>query len=216
MAEYEFAFEVEGFHIENPDHLDALYETFEQVGAASQGGRVLIDFVITANGAYEALTCACEQLEAAIAGVRVIRLDRDLVAIPDIADRVGRTPESVRLLVLGKRGPGYFPSSCGTLGGGTRVWEWATVARWFAEHDQPVEDNTLVDHEMATLFDASLLNRYPGVTHSSKVTVEQSPARRSRSELIAFGVVTSSAYDKTETTSKRAASAIWNDELAAV
>ncbi|HVE68588.1 MAG TPA: hypothetical protein VNB64_08410 [Solirubrobacteraceae bacterium] len=57
-----------------------------------------------------------------------------LVTLDDIAERTGRTHESVRLLVKGKRGPGGFPAPAG---GGRRqrskVWRWYEVERWFEE-----------------------------------------------------------------------------------
>ena len=49
----------------------------------------------------------------------------------DIARRVGRTRESVRLLVDGKRGPGGFPAPLGVVGEGIRVWPWSVVLEWF-------------------------------------------------------------------------------------
>ena len=60
-----------------------------------------------------------------------LRVDQDLVSVSDIAQRVGRTRESVRLLVDAKRGPGRFPPPIGVVGDGTRVWPWAVVLEWF-------------------------------------------------------------------------------------
>ncbi|MGA3220011.1 MAG: hypothetical protein ABSE77_13190 [Acidimicrobiales bacterium] len=59
-----------------------------------------------------------------------LRVDQDLVSVSDIARRVGRTRESVRLLVDGKRGPGRFPPPIGVVGDGTRVWPWSVVLEW--------------------------------------------------------------------------------------
>ena len=60
-----------------------------------------------------------------------LRVDQDLVSVSDIAQRVDRTRESVRLLVEAKRGPGRFPPPIGVVGDGTRVWPWAVVLEWF-------------------------------------------------------------------------------------
>jgi hypothetical protein len=49
----------------------------------------------------------------------------------DIARRVDRTRESVRLLVDGKRGAGGFPAPLGVVGEGIRVWPWSVVLEWF-------------------------------------------------------------------------------------
>jgi hypothetical protein len=62
-----------------------------------------------------------------------LRVDQDLVSVSDIAQRLGRSRESVRLLVDGKRGPGRFPPAVGTVGNGIRVWPWSVVWEWSAK-----------------------------------------------------------------------------------
>jgi hypothetical protein len=59
-----------------------------------------------------------------------LRVGQDLVSVSDIARRLGRTRESVRLLVDGKRGPGRLPAPIGVVGDGTRVWPWSVVLEW--------------------------------------------------------------------------------------
>lgn len=156
MPYYEFAWVVDGFNMDDDATLDRLYETFDDVAAGSVAGRVTVDFVVDASAPAEALFTTLDRFNEAFPRARVLRLDRDLVAIPDIADRTERTPESVRLLVNGKRGPGDFPTPVGALGGGTRVWEWAAVVEWFDKTGQPVEANALIDHELACYFDSKL------------------------------------------------------------
>lgn len=56
----------------------------------------------------------------------------DLVSLRDIAQRVGRTYESVRLLAAGKRGPGGFPAPLSA--GQWALYSWAEVSAWFAIH----------------------------------------------------------------------------------
>jgi len=62
-----------------------------------------------------------------------LRVDQDLVSVSDIAQRLSRSRESVRLLVDGKRGPGRFPPAVGTVGNGIRVWPWSVVWEWSAK-----------------------------------------------------------------------------------
>jgi hypothetical protein len=48
--------------------------------------------------------------------VTVLRVDEyDLATMADMTKRSGRTPESIRLLVNGRRGPGGFPPAAGRL-----------------------------------------------------------------------------------------------------
>jgi hypothetical protein len=68
------------------------------------------------------------EVEATL-GVRIAEVDLDLVDIPEIAQRLLRSRQSVQQLVTGVRGPGGFPAALGAPGG-IRVWDWTTVAQW--------------------------------------------------------------------------------------
>lgn len=57
----------------------------------------------------------------------------DAVSLRDIAQRLGRTYESVRLFSDGQRGPGDFPAPWVATSTG-RVWSWREVQNWLAEH----------------------------------------------------------------------------------
>ena len=50
----------------------------------------------------------------------------------DIAERLGRTRESVRLLVAGERGPGGFPPPITSLDTRYRLWRWTEVRTWLS------------------------------------------------------------------------------------
>lgn len=71
---------------------------------------------------------------AEVPGLRAIRvvLD-DAVTAREIAQRLGRTYESIRLLAEGERGPGNFPSPWVDSSAG-RVWSWREVFTWFATY----------------------------------------------------------------------------------
>lgn len=83
----------------------------------------------------DAVLSALRDLRVVFPEASLIEVRPDaLVTLDDIAQRTGRTHESVRLLVKGKRGPGGFPAPAG---GGRRqrskVWRWYEVERWFEE-----------------------------------------------------------------------------------
>ena len=71
-------------------------------------------------------------VEGTVDGVTVARVEPDtLVTIADIAERLGRSEESVRLLIVGKRGPGRFPVPVARLGRRkSRLWRWTDVLSW--------------------------------------------------------------------------------------
>jgi hypothetical protein len=57
----------------------------------------------------DALVTALSELMSVLPDATVLRVgEYDLATMADIAKRSGRTPESIRLLVSGKRGPGGF------------------------------------------------------------------------------------------------------------
>jgi hypothetical protein len=98
---------------------------------ASASPEILMEAKVVAPGPAAAVSrlekCVIKAVPAAVP----LRVDQDLVSVSDIARRTGRTRESVRLLVDGKRGPGGFPVPLGVVGEGTRVWTWSVVLEWF-------------------------------------------------------------------------------------
>ena len=56
----------------------------------------------------------------------------DLVSVKEIAARLSRTYESVRLLASGQRGPGGFPAPLSDSQ--WALYSWAETADWFAAH----------------------------------------------------------------------------------
>ena len=141
-AEHEFTLVLEGVDVLDTGNLDAWFEagcddaTFGEVDGVGYA-----DFSRTADSAPKAILSAIEQVESAVPSVRVIRVEPDdLVNASDIAERLGRSRESVRLLIAGERGPGGFPAPLSHLKVRGRLWRWAEVARWA---------KVALDHELA-------------------------------------------------------------------
>ncbi len=128
------------------------------------GGVTTVRVKIRAPGPAAAVSQLVERVTKAAPAAIPLRVDPDLVSVSDIARRVGRTRESVRLLVDGKRGPGGFPPPLGVVGEGIRVWQWSAVLEWF---DQvlgagPGEDG--VPPQAAMLLDVGFAaRRSPGL-----------------------------------------------------
>lgn len=132
VAEQVFTLVLEGEDTLEPENLDAWFEagcddaTFGEVDGVG-----FADFARRASSAPEAILLAIDQIESAVPTVRVIRVEPDdLVNASDIGERLGRTRESIRLLVAGERGPGGFPAPISHLKARGRLWRWADVARW--------------------------------------------------------------------------------------
>jgi len=112
-------------------HLDALFEagcddaTFGYVDGVPYG-----DFHRVAPTLVDAIASAISAVES-VHGLRVARIEPDdLVTAAEIAERLGRTRESVRLLIAGKRGAGTFPPPVSHLRMRNRLWRWSDVAAW--------------------------------------------------------------------------------------
>lgn len=116
------------------DHLDALFEAgCDDAIFGEREGMFFAEFDREANSLAEAVGTAISQVEYAVPGLRVARMEPDeFVNAAAIAVRTGRTRESFRLLIEHKRGPGHFPPIC-WLNSKTRLWRWSDVARWFEE-----------------------------------------------------------------------------------
>jgi hypothetical protein len=107
-------------------------------------GSFLLEFDRRATSLPRALTSALHELLEVLPEAIVLRIEEDdLATMADIAKRSARTPESIRLLVNGRRGPGGFPPAAGRLDARTKVWRWADVAQWFEEAlGEPLPDTS--------------------------------------------------------------------------
>ena len=123
-----------------------------------------LDFDREADSLADAVVSAMSAVEGAVPGLRVVQLEPDdLVTMSDIAQRTGRTRESIRLLIAGERGPGGFPVPFTHFGERQRMWRWGAVAAWFAS--ELGESRIIGDpgrYQFTTLFNARLAWREIG------------------------------------------------------
>ena len=131
MQHWEFTLIVDGPDIQGDDIINALFEAGcgdSLVG--STNGVQYLAFDREADSLDDAVLSAVADVES-VPDVHVVRLiDSDLVSMSEIAERTGRTRESIRLLVSGERGPGGFPIPANDPRRPHRVWHWSEVERW--------------------------------------------------------------------------------------
>ncbi len=159
MTTHTFTLIIEGPDVTEEPIVDALFEAGCGDALLGRRGRVqFADFDREAPDLARAVLGAIEQVES-VDGLRVLRVEpEDLVSASAIAQRTGRSRESVRLLIEGKRGPGSFPAPVAWVDAKTRLWHWSDVANWFAEKlDQRVDD--LADAQLIAALNASLETR---------------------------------------------------------
>jgi predicted DNA-binding transcriptional regulator AlpA len=133
MTEYSFILIIEG---DVEEKIDDLFEAgCDDATFGSVDGAHYADFDRGASSLGEALSSAIYAVES-VPGLRVRRVEPDdLVTMAEIAQRLGRTRESVRLLVAGERGPGNFPAPVSHLRHRNRLWRWSDIAAWAGESE---------------------------------------------------------------------------------
>ena len=141
---YRFTLLLEGPDVTEGSVLDALYEAGCADALFGQRDSIqYADLERKAPSLAAAVTSAIEQVES-MPGMCVVRVEPDeLVTATVVAERTGRSRESIRLLVEGKRGPGGFPAPVAWVDAKTRLWQWSDVAQWFddsLDQDVPLAD----------------------------------------------------------------------------
>ena len=110
--------------------IDALFESgCDDTTIRTSGALVFADFDREAPTMLEALTGAIRQVRSAGMDVRSVE-PSDFVTVSEIADRLGRSRESVRLLAEGQRGAGDFPPAAVRVEDRSRLYRWSQVAEW--------------------------------------------------------------------------------------
>ncbi len=119
------------------DQIDVLFEAgCDDALFGCTAGVAYADFVREADTFPGAVMSAIQAIEQTIPDIRILRVEPDdYVTLTDISKRMEWSREYVRLLVLGKRGPGFFPPPLTRLGNSrNRIWRWSEVSRWLADH----------------------------------------------------------------------------------
>ena len=159
MPIHHFTLIVDGPDLQDDALIDAVFEA--GCGDAAIGridGIQYVDFDREAVSLDRAILSAVADLER-IDGVDVVRIaDAGLVSMADISARIGRTRESVRLLITGARGPGGFPPPITDPRSRYRLWRWSDVALWLARNLG--EEQEVADDEILAAFNAGLELRH--------------------------------------------------------
>ncbi len=134
MTTWDFTLIVEGRDVTEQDVFEELYNAGCHDALIGQtNGVQFLDFDREAPTLEEAVATALTDIER-VPGMQVVRfVDSDLVTISEIAERIGRSRESVRLLVSGQRGPGRFPAPVSDPNRPNRLWRWSEVHRWLPD-----------------------------------------------------------------------------------
>ena len=138
MREWDFTLIVDG-DLSDEMVIDKLMANgFDDATFGVADGVSYADFSREAATFFQAVISAVHDLEGV--GLRVLRVEPDdLVTLAEIADRLHRSREGVRLLAAGHRGRGTFPAPISHLRARSKLWRWSDVARWAGELDSDEE-----------------------------------------------------------------------------
>ena len=159
MPVHHFTLIVDGPDLQDDTLIDAVFEAgCDDAAIGRIDGIQYIDFDRESASLDRAILSAVADLER-IDGVDVVRIaDAGLVSMADIAARIGRTREGVRLLITGARGPGGFPPPITDPRSRYRLWRWSDVALWLTKHLG--EELAIADDEILAAFNAGLELRH--------------------------------------------------------
>ena len=99
---------------------------------ARDGSSVTAAFSRESDNLAAAIASAIADIENALGPLNLTVVGDDLVYATEIAERVGRTRQSIDMLIRGERGPGGFPAPANHAGARNPLWRWAEVAAWWA------------------------------------------------------------------------------------
>lgn len=128
MTTGSYAFRVRVRYPIDDERAERIYDAFdEEIGIEGGPRGHYIGFDRNASSFVDAAADAIDVLIRL--GLEPVAVEDELVSMADIAERTGRSRQSVSLLTSGKRGPGGFPSpSAGNVR--SPLWHWDEVAAW--------------------------------------------------------------------------------------
>lgn len=107
MPTFDFTLVVDSLDASDPEQIDNLFAGgCEDAVPTAQDGVAMVAFARDADRPENALWSAVRDIETAVSGARVARLDADLVNLTEIAHRAGVKRQAARLWAKGERRQG--------------------------------------------------------------------------------------------------------------
>ncbi len=176
MAEYHFTLTITGAL--DDARLDALVDAgCDDATMSTNGDLTFCEFDREAPTLLDAVISAIAEAES-VHDAEVLHVDPDeLVWASEIAQRTGRSRQSIDMLIRGQRGPGGFPDPF-THATRNPLWRWSEVETWFAAYqDRPADP---VRSAVLGAINGALQAR-----HSLRSSTQTGPLRQAVSQLLA-------------------------------
>lgn len=134
---YGFSMIVFGLNLDSESQNAQLEALGYDILISKSGGQTIVDIELDSPSPQDAVLRVVADL--ARSGVSPVRIDLDLVDIPEIVTRTGVSRETVRLWTTGKRRQG-FPVHFTSIGD-SRIWNWCKVHAWLLDNDVNIEED---------------------------------------------------------------------------
>lgn len=149
---------VTGVDLDDEATLDLIGAHFDDLTWQAEAGQVIASVHTTAADPVAQAVDVARAITSTLPFASVTGVDPQLVALGDIADRVGISSEAVRLWAAGKRRARTpFPAPTGRVSTGRtvmKIWSWPDVLTWLREeyHLDPEPDISYLNkHGVHTL-----------------------------------------------------------------
>lgn len=155
MPTYQITLSYENIDVEDLEQLELIAVEAPDAHINAVDGHVRIFAIMTAHCSTDAVEELVEAIHRANKAATPLRAEFELLAIPDIAAKVGLNREAVRLWTTGKRGPGAFPVPLDVVGDRMKVWaasdvhDWLVTARVPTSAARPLRLNEVTDANRA-------------------------------------------------------------------
>lgn len=136
MEEYSLSLVVKGLDLDDEFQNAGLECLSYDVIASRTGGVTRVDAELQAASAIDALLQVISDLRSV--NVTVMRVEPDLVDVPEIAERLDVSRETARLWSVGARRKGFPAHYC--MVGSSRLWFWSDVYEWARAASIEVDD----------------------------------------------------------------------------
>ena len=152
-TEFDFTLLLDGIDSISQDVEDALYEAgCDDATISLRFGRIFLTFSRSAISLKDAIISAINDVKKSKIPASILRVDQcDLVTQAEIARRIERSRELVRLYISGARGPGGFPAPVCNITDGAPLWYWCEVAYWLWENNIIREDELREAQDLAVI-----------------------------------------------------------------
>ena len=159
--DYEFSVQVTGLDIESESQLKQLKDDTITVVPFASDDLIMLGVEMAAESPESAFSEFKSFLNECASGIKIKRVDLDLVSLSQIAERLDITREAVRLWAIGQRRKG-FPEPF-TSAGQSLLWAWSDVFDWLTEEE--IQEDPLP-------LPINLIERLNGVYARDRITAE--------------------------------------------